>query len=616
MKKIYSLLILAGALFSSCSDFLDREPITSPNSATFLSSQNQVTNYVNGLYTSLPSLATYGMGVRGEEKNSDNILADNYDRRLNGELQETGGGAEAWQNGYKYLRNVNYFFKYYNIAEAEENDALRSLKGEVYFFRAYWHFYLLKNFGDIPVMDAFWDENATVAGLQMPPKDRSAVAQFILDDLETAKGLLYKRSEYQGLRVSKEAAIILAMRVALYEGTWEKYHKGTDFAAAEDKSGEFLGKVLTLGDELFGMGLSLNTSDNDPFIEKDVAKRSPGDSYAHLFNQSDLSGIPEAVFWKKYSIAGGLVHGLEGLLASGNVDNSGAAGLSQSLVDNYLDADGKFINPNDAKFQDFNETFANRDPRLLQTVMNNGCKFKSTAKGTKPMNIAEYKNGTDKESKDFNAAINPPYLLASGNQRCLTGYHIRLGIDSTYVEGDGETALTLIRYSEALLNYAEAAEELGKCDDAVLEKTLKPLRERAGVTYIKPTELDPNFTDFGYTLTPNLQEIRRERRSELALQGFRLDDLMRWRGHKLIVGQRGRGAYLGKESLLYKAFDPKEKRAELDKLITDNGRLDPLKERLPNGYQFDADRDYLLPIPTNELQLDKLLQQNPGWQKK
>lgn len=49
------------------------------------------------------------------------------------------------------------------------------------------------------------------------------------------------------------------MRVALYEGTWEKYHKGTDFAAAEDKSTDLLGQVLTLGDELFTMGLSLNT---------------------------------------------------------------------------------------------------------------------------------------------------------------------------------------------------------------------------------------------------------------------------------------------------------------------------------------------------------------------
>ena len=101
-----------------------------------------------------------------------------------------------------------------------------------------------------------------------------------------------------------------------------------------------------------------------------------------------------------------------------------------------------------------------------------------------------------------------------------------MGIDTTFVSGQGETATPMIRYAEALLAYAEAAEELGKCDAAVLEKTIKPLRERAGVTYLAPSAIDPNFPDFGYTISANLQEIRRERRSELPLQGMRLDDLM------------------------------------------------------------------------------------------
>ena len=65
---------------------------------------------------------------------------------------------------------------------------------------------------------------------------------------------------------------------------------------------------------------------------------------------------------------------------------------------------------------------------------------------------------------------------------------------------------------------------LNLCNDDVLNKTLKPLRERAGVTYIRPTQIDPNFTSFGYSLTPVMQEIRRERRAELAFQGFRQDD--------------------------------------------------------------------------------------------
>ena len=605
MKKLYILLAVgASVMMSACSDFLDRDPMTTPNSETFLSNASAVNNYINGLYIALPSFGTYDMGVRGEEKNSDNIVAEVYDKRLNGELLETGGGTAEWQNGYQNLRNVNYFFEYYKVPEAEETKDELSLKGEAYFFRAYWHFYLLTRFGSIPVMDKFWDGNATVAGLQIPPRDRSAVAQFIIDDLKTAKNLLYSRSQYKGLRICKEAAIIMAMRVALYEGTWEKYHKGTDFAAAEDKSTDLLGQVLTLGDELFTMGLSLNTKDND---KKFVSKE---DAYAHLFNSKDLSDMTEVVFWKKYSIADGVTHNLSSNLGAGYVDNSGAAGLAQSLIDNYLNADGSFIDPNDGIYKDFNLTFKERDARLLATVMHSDCKFKSTSpeSKSKAMFVDEY-------SDENKQKVRPPYLTESGPARNATGYHIRMSIDTTYVSGQGETSLPIIRYAEALLAYAEAAEELDKCDPDVLEKTLKPLRERAGVTYTAPAEIDPNFTDFGYPISAKLQEIRRERRSELALQGFRLDDLMRWRAHKLIQGKRGTGAYFGADGVLYKAFDPKTA-VDLKTILTTDGWLDPQKEVLPRGYQFDSSRDYLLPIPPSELSLNHELEQNPGWQRK
>lgn len=603
MRNIYLLLVVwtSGIMMMSCSDFLDREPLTVPNSGKFLANQSAVNNYINGLYIAIPSFGTYDMGVRGEEKNSDNMLAQVYDKRLNGELQETTGGTAEWQTGYKNLRNVNYFFAYYQMTPAEETVDVLSLKGEAYFFRAYWHFYLLTKFGSVPVMDGFWDENATVGGLQIPPRDRSAVAQFILDDLKTAKELLNPRSKYKGLRICKEAAMIFAMRVALYEGTWEKYHKGTEFAAAEDKSADFLGQVMTLGDELFGMGLSLNLK-----VGSKNAVNSD-DAYGYLFSTKDLSEVPEAVLWKKYSIADNVINSLSNNLGSGMCDNAGPAGVSQSLVDNYLDADGNFIDPTLAKYRDFIDTFEGRDGRLLATVMHSGSKFRSASDGTKPLLVEAF-------SETNKLMLNPPHLLEGGNQCSATGYHIRMSIDTTYVKGQGETAFAIIRYAEALLDYAEAAEELGKCDNTVLEKTIKLLRERAGVTYVAPAAIDPNFPSFGYNLTANMQEIRRERRSELALQGFRLDDLMRWKGHSLIQGKRGRGAYFGTDGVLYKAFDPK-KSTEVKALLTTDGWLDPLKVLLPNGFKFDERRDYLLPVPPSEISLNKELKPNPGWKK-
>ncbi len=579
--------------FSSCSDFLDREPITKPEAGNFLTGAIQVENYINGLYMTLPSFSKFGLGVRSEEKNSDNIIAEKYDARLHGQNNQFSGASD-WQTGYQNLRKVNYFFHNYKVPEAQENEDVLSLKGEACFLRAYWHFDLLKKFGSIPVMDAFWDENATIAGLQIPAKTRNEVARFILSDLVEAKNLLHSRGKYSGIRINKEAAMVLAMNVALYEGTWEKYHSSDDFASSTNESNYFLGEVINWGNELFGCGIDLYKTG-----------QNPGDAFAALFNSKDLSGMGEVLLWRKYSSDEGVFHDVNGNLKAGVVDSEGAAGITQSLVDNYLNADGTFIDPTNEKFKDFKETFEGRDPRLIQTVMNEGAKFASATTAT-PMHLEEY---TDEKKN----TISPPKLAGDGNTRSLTGYHIRLGIDTTFVSGNGETALPIIRYAEGLLAYAEAAAELEMWSDDIANKTLKALRERAGVKYLAPAK-DANFTDFGYTLTPVLQEIRRERRSELALQGFRLDDLMRWKADKLIVGKRGKGAYVGDESILFKSYSPDNQKRIRERLtLDDNKWADPMAGTLPSGYQFHADRDYLLPIPPSELELNKKLKQNPKW---
>ena len=579
--------------FSSCSDFLDREPITKPEAGNFLTGAIQVENYINGLYMTLPSFSKFGLGVRSEEKNSDNIIAEKYDARLHGQNNQFSGASD-WQTGYQNLRKVNYFFHNYKVPEAQENEDVLSLKGEAYFLRAYWHFDLLKKFGSIPVMDAFWDENATIAGLQIPAKTRNEVARFILSDLVEAKNLLHSRGKYSGIRINKEAAMVLAMNVALYEGTWEKYHSSDDFASSTNESNYFLGEVINWGNELFGCGIDLYKTG-----------QNPGDAFAALFNSKDLSGMGEVLLCRKYSSDEGVFHDVNGNLKAGVVDSEGAAGITQSLVDNYLNADGTFIDPTNEKFKDFKETFEGRDPRLIQTVMNEGAKFASATTAT-PMHLEEY---TDEKKN----TISPPKLAGDGNTRSLTGYHIRLGIDTTFVSGNGETALPIIRYAEGLLAYAEAAAELEMWSDDIANKTLKALRERAGVKYLAPAK-DANFTDFGYTLTPVLQEIRRERRSELALQGFRLDDLMRWKADKLIVGKRGKGAYVGDESILFKSYSPDNQKRIRERLtLDDNKWADPMAGTLPSGYQFHADRDYLLPIPPSELELNKKLKQNPKW---
>ena len=117
---------------------------------------------------------------------------------------------------------------------------------------------------------------------------------------------------------------------------------------------------------------------------------------------------------------------------------------------------------------------------------------------------------------------------------------------------------------------------------------------------------DPNLPDYGYPLADVLQEIRRERTIELYGEGFRFDDLMRWRADKMIVGKRFTGTYYTEE---LKEVDP-------NMPVNEDGIPDPLMFTLTgpgNGYGFDPGRDYLLPIPSNELTLNPNLDQNPGW---
>jgi hypothetical protein len=115
--------------------------------------------------------------------------------------------------------------------------------------------------------------------------------------------------------------------------------------------------------------------------------------------------------------------------------------------------------------------------------------------------------------------------------------------------------------------------------------------------------IDPNWPDYGYSVSPVLQEIRRERKVELFGEGYRWDDLMRWSAHKLFIGKRPQGAFYTAE------FKAKNKTLTSDA----QGYLDPYQKSIPNGYGFNPSRDYLLPIPTNEITLNPKLTQNPGW---
>lgn len=146
-------------------------------------------------------------------------------------------------------------------------------------------------------------------------------------------------------------------------------------------------------------------------------------------------------------------------------------------------------------------------------------------------------------------------------------------------------------------------------DQAAADISINRLRSRASVQMppliVGSIVTDPDWPDWGYSLSPLIEEIRRERRVELMGEEFRFDDLMRWAAAKLITGQNYRGGYYG--SIM------QQMNGQGTILRDDENYFQPLRNFLPDGYQFDPERDYLLPFPIDEITINPKLTQNPGW---
>jgi hypothetical protein len=223
----------------------------------------------------------------------------------------------------------------------------------------------------------------------------------------------------------------------------------------------------------------------------------------------------------------------------------------------------------------------------------------------------------------FNAGIQGPgpavlFTLPSMNNptsvyNVPTGFEPKFGYDNRvaadYLTNPVYMQNVIFRIPELMLNYAEASVELnGTYPD--LSDNIDLIRARAGMpslTSVKPV-VGSWWPDYGYPVSAALATIRLERTVELAGLGFRMNDWMRWRAHKLFDGKRPKGFIY--EPLDYALLSPAVKGILLDS----DGRLDPLQVQLGgNNYTFNAGRDYLKPIALDQLILNKNLKQNPGW---
>ncbi|MEM9142825.1 MAG: RagB/SusD family nutrient uptake outer membrane protein [Bacteroidota bacterium] len=566
-----SIKILCFAfLIVSCEDFLERPPIELIDEAEFFQTPADLQTAVNKFYNDLPlrRWAGVGNGFSGlPDNNSDMVLGESVSNRLLGVYETpTAANDQEWAR-WDEIREVNYYLERVGRAEGNEAD-INHFIGEGYFFRAYYYFDLLKRYGDLPIIDqeiSNLDEDFLFA----PRDPRNEVVDFMLSDLDTAIGLMKSFTEAPISRLSVEAVQFFKARVALYEGTWERYHNGTVFGVEGSDGSTYL---------QIAADAARAVMDSDLF--------SLHGDYGSLFNQSGITGNSEILLAREYDFNLGNSTGNDLQIGWPN-----RSGYTRFAIRSYLCTDGDpiSVSPLYVGDQDLATIESNRDPRLAATIMVPGDIQRVDPDGT-------------------TTAYEAPII--TGNNAAITGYESQKYRD---VNIDGDTGLftrntsrIIMRYAEALLIYAEAKAELGTLSQADLDISVNLLRSRVGMPGITlgAITVDPDWPNYGYTLSDILYEIRRERSVELMAEGLRLDDLMRWRAHELFNGRTPKGAFY---------FDGiVDSTSELSEVFLDaDDYLDPFQNDGP--YNFDPDRAYLIGIPINEIDLNPNLEQNPGW---
>ena len=559
MKLKYLLYssIIGVTTLTGCNDaFLERSP-QNINDQTYWTSPSDLQTYANAFYDILPH------GVSNYDDTwSDNQVPRGVESYIWGQYavptEDGSWSKSAWSN----LRYINYFMTHYGTVTGDEGEINRYV-GEMRFFRALQYFSKVMTYGDVPWLEE--DMNTDSPELYGPRTPRNEVIQHIIDDLDFAIEWLPEGRVSSGdNRLTADVARHIKARVCLYEGTYYKYHTELGY---EWQS--LLQEAVEASDALINSGNYSIYNMNDP--EHD---------YYNMFIMEDKSNLSEAILYIDYADPLRRHNWGHGAWEANT-------GFSKDFIDSYLYADGlpKALTSYPTDDATIAEEFANRDPRLKQMVLNN-----------------EFFEGNS-AFVGHEVASDDAYV----NTFCTTGYQTIKGYDPA----TGHLGYTLetadgiaYRYAETLLINAEAKAELGTINQSDLDKTINVLRDRVGMPHLMMEVgfTDPNWPDYGYDLSPLLQEIRRERRIELAGEGFRWNDICRWKAGKLFENPM---TYVGKKVTT-------GTRTDEGYAIVYPDYTNPDLSIGGNSRRWE-DQRYLLPIPTNELQLNPALEQNPGW---
>lgn len=580
IKKI-SLLFFAATLLTGCQDdFLERYPLDQISSETFWNTENDLMVYNNNLYhrvqfdrnfevmmghdvdpfTSHWASLWFLDGFTDDATPRDG-RHDSFNEIRAGIHQVQTGPRRFGYAGWDFVRAINIGLANYDRAEIAQS-TINMYAAEARLFRGWFYADKVSKFGDVPWVGT--ELNVDSPELFGPRMPREEAMENVLADLQFAVQHLPRNRNWGGDpgRLNAYCAMQVLSRVALFEGTWRKYHGGTN-------PDRWLQIAADAALELMESGVySIYNTGN------------PTTDYRSWQNQVDMTGNPEVVHWRKY-ISGIINNQVQAYY------NTYHGGHTKDFVEDYLATDGLPIRlsplyQGDAMIED---VFENRDPRLRQTILH-----------------------PDDESWMMEGTMSPGALRAWTGYRNIKFYNQN---QQGRAFGLGDIAAITLRYAEVLLNFAEAKAELGTLTQADLDMSINLLRDRVAMPHmdIGNIPVDPKYIPQWHS-DPLIIEIRRERRIEMASEGLRYHDLRRWKwGKKLEQPDLG-FRWDAPNRARYFLTDADARRTTI---IDGVEYIDAYQGSDYGNPVFDESKHYLWPIPLNDLSQNPEIGQNPGW---
>lgn len=582
MKKyIYIVLAFLPLMWAGCS-LLDQPPYDDFTDEEFWQSEAQARSFMYGFYPSVFSgygvNFSHGPFLMGQTLNDD--FASDVDQQ---DMQPVVVPVSDGNWSFSNVRRANYVIENAKRLPLSDKD-IAHWEGVARFFRACYYSNLVFLFGDVPWYDkvpVVSDKKEDMDYLFKDRDPRTFVDERIMEDFQFAMDNV--RENDGQLQVNKYVVAGMASRMMLREGTYLKYHE-----IDADEAAKCLQFAFDAADKVIGSG-----------------KYSIAPSYKSLFVSDDLAGNPEVLMYRHY---------VDGVLAHSTLTYSfteAQAGLSKSLAEAFVNADGKPVYVADEFWtpRTVEQFFANRDPRLAQVIRPKYC-----IKGTDCSPFAYALSGLSWNKFMDDSRADKPEPTWSGSKNV--------------------TDAPCLRYAEVLLNYAEAAYELqllGKrtFGQADLDRSINVIRARAdvnlpplkisgdkpevnGVVFDDPMRIQIEQNADGGITSPILWEIRRERRVELCLEGFRLNDLKRWRKLDYIWNTCNPdiryGAYIVLSDYSGKA----------DEIVIDGESEGYILRNTMGARNRPIKRNYISPVPSGQISLYESkgykLTQNKEWE--